>query len=356
MGRVFFPIENIRKDVTNSWRMYHYTGDTAEEFTIPFTPNKYGYYTIFLKEQPDNGSIPRMTSRPVINGYKEVTKKPVNSDLSLALDVNEFYVNYTTGEIMFNPAAAGDVITVDYWGKGSVIEAEDINALYGYINNIESSLKISFDSFKLNGNSEDIHIPINTYFPSTGNLTIDFEMKESNILQEGSISVSDTTDPDNPIVLVSGLNPSDSPRSISMNRITYPSYKKKTYTISGKTLSGNTFSQSINIYWEYDIYVGGYMNKKEINTKEFKVPRDFKKYIFSEFPGSFINIYTYPAILLPASYGNPKTIKDLATEIGITVGDIYSVELEPEMDIKVPYNLFVSQNKIDRDVEIAVEL
>ena len=51
MGKVLFPLVNTRKDVTGEWHMVHYTDDTAEQYTIPDSPNIFGYHTIFLTER-----------------------------------------------------------------------------------------------------------------------------------------------------------------------------------------------------------------------------------------------------------------------------------------------------------------
>lgn len=56
-----------------------------------------------------------------IPGYNETT----NSSPA----ATEFYVNYTTGYILFNVLADGSSVSVTYYGRGSEIDAVDINEM-----------------------------------------------------------------------------------------------------------------------------------------------------------------------------------------------------------------------------------
>ena len=123
MGKVSFPLHNVRKDIINKWHLAQLT----EAVTVPSQADpESGFYTVSLTEIPDSSSNNPVTISGLTeyrgNPYDEKTKKVV-------IAANQFYVNYGTGEILFNSAQAGAQHTVKYWGKGSLVEADDVNDL-----------------------------------------------------------------------------------------------------------------------------------------------------------------------------------------------------------------------------------
>lgn len=122
MGKVAFPIHNVRKDILNNWHF----AELTEEILVPSQADENGFYTISLTEIPDSSSL-----RPVlIPGLSEYRGNPYNDKTKkITIATNQFYVNYSTGEILFHSAQAGALHTVSYWGKGSLVEAEDVNDL-----------------------------------------------------------------------------------------------------------------------------------------------------------------------------------------------------------------------------------
>lgn len=122
MGKVAFPIHNVRKDILNNWHF----AELTEEILVPSQPDEHGFYTVSLIEIPDSSSL-----RPVlIPGLSEYRGNPYNDKTKkITIATNQFYVNYSTGEILFHSAQAGALHTVSYWGKGSLVEAEDVNDL-----------------------------------------------------------------------------------------------------------------------------------------------------------------------------------------------------------------------------------
>lgn len=105
-----FPLENLRQTIDKQWNLIEITQDK----TIPSSK------VVKLREVPDDGS--NMT-KPVISGLLETTVYPPNS--------GEFYVNYCNGYVEFHSDQVGDTLNITYWGKGSLVEADDIN----YLNN-----------------------------------------------------------------------------------------------------------------------------------------------------------------------------------------------------------------------------
>jgi hypothetical protein len=69
--------------------------------------------------------------------------------LSLAITyppvTNTFYVKYSTGDVIFNDSQVGQTVTITYYGKGSLIKAEDLNFLYNELSSKAPSGAIIFD-------------------------------------------------------------------------------------------------------------------------------------------------------------------------------------------------------------------
>lgn len=107
-----FPLIDIRRNPDGSWNQNH---ESSELITVPTT----GPYKIRLLEIPDDGSI---NTRPIIPGLSETLQYPPPP--------NTFYVDYRTGDIVFNVSQVGSSYNVNYWQCGSLVEAVEINYLY----------------------------------------------------------------------------------------------------------------------------------------------------------------------------------------------------------------------------------
>jgi hypothetical protein len=112
---VSFPLQNIRKTVDCQWYCLHITN---ESITVPLTGS---YPIVRLIEVPSNGSISG-TTKPSISGLLLINSYPPSA--------SEFWCNYATGDLVFNSNESGNTYIVDYWAKGSLVEAEDINYIY----------------------------------------------------------------------------------------------------------------------------------------------------------------------------------------------------------------------------------
>ena len=71
-------------------------------------------YYIRLEEVPDSGY------GVTVPNYTESSSMPTSS--------TEFYVDYSIGYVYFYSSEAGKQVSADYFGKGSAVDAEDINA------------------------------------------------------------------------------------------------------------------------------------------------------------------------------------------------------------------------------------
>ncbi|MGR3310668.1 MAG: hypothetical protein ACUZ77_07820 [Candidatus Brocadiales bacterium] len=80
-------------------------------------------YYIRLEEVPDSGY------GVTITGYTASNSMPVIS--------TEFYVDYSIGYVYFYSSEAGKQVSVNYFGKGSAVDAEDINAHTSAIQNAQ---------------------------------------------------------------------------------------------------------------------------------------------------------------------------------------------------------------------------
>ncbi len=171
MGKVSFPLHNVRKDVLNNWHFEHLT----ENIQVPEEADEYGFFTVPLTEIPE-------TSFPVkINGLTEFRSFPYDSKTKkYILPPNQFWVNYFNGTLLFHRSQAGNFFTVEYDGKGSLVEADDVNDIHERtegntssisqlqtsVNNLQNTteevetLKTNVES--LNNNVETINSSINS--------------------------------------------------------------------------------------------------------------------------------------------------------------------------------------------------
>lgn len=108
-----FPVVDVRRNVDGSWNVI----STSDSITVPASSP----YVVQLEEVPDNGSISG-SAAPTISGLVITQNSPPTA--------GQFYVNFTTGQVEFNAAQAGDSYTVNYYAKGTLIQAYHINTLY----------------------------------------------------------------------------------------------------------------------------------------------------------------------------------------------------------------------------------
>jgi len=122
---IYFPLQNIRRTIDDQWEQEQIT----ETRTIPSSADR---YIVDLREVPDDGAV---SPKPVISGYTETNTYPPQPD--------QYYINYNTGYIGFNENNTGDVVTIEYYAKGSLVEADDINHLNNKIISVDNQYTIS---------------------------------------------------------------------------------------------------------------------------------------------------------------------------------------------------------------------
>ena len=131
MGRVSWPIRDIRRDPLGIWHLLSISGET---FTVPATPDDLGQYVIWLVEIPAPVNLDGTNLPPAIYVNSQLLQL-VTHYPSSSLEV---FVDYMTGQVLFHPAQAGRPGYADYSGKGSLVEAADINDLNTRLRFIEA--------------------------------------------------------------------------------------------------------------------------------------------------------------------------------------------------------------------------
>ena len=132
------------------------------------SPNTIRLIEVPLKELPSTVIIP---------GYLEALSSPGNL---------EFFVDYKNGRIEFNPAQDGNNVFVTYKGRGSIVDAEDINDL-------QDPLVAIAKDFGLLG-SPDYGLADYVVTPnSISNVPTDHFTFPANVIVTGDFTVNGTT-------------------------------------------------------------------------------------------------------------------------------------------------------------------
>lgn len=255
MGKIQFPLKNIRRDVTGTWKFVHYTGSTSEQIEVPYEPDEYGYYTASLIEIPDNGSVSGVTSPPIISGLTEVKVSPINASGALTLTSTQFWINYQTGTLLFHPDQAGKTFAVDYWGKGSLAEVEEVNNLHERLLLLENGNIIGmpeFSQFYIQSQSQLIEVGSSI---SAGTLVFRWliDDKYLDYVKDNSIQI---TNVNTSTTLASGLANNFVYSYTLSDEITNTTETSQTFRIAGVNQINQTFYKDFIISWKFPIYYG----------------------------------------------------------------------------------------------------
>lgn len=358
MGKVSFPLINIRKDVVSRWHMKHIVD---EEITVPEYANEYGYYTAFLTEVPDTGTKTNevTTTAPVISGLVEYRNSPIDEKTRrLNITPVQFFVNYQTGEILFHPNQAGNKFRVSYWGRGSLIEADDINELHGRIEVLEKQHDVAeFINFQM----KDI---VTTYevgqsFPETGaskTITFEWETTFPERVKEKSISIINTL---NNVVLGSGLDNTGSFDVTFEEIFTFMSPSQMKFKISAEALNGSIFEKDLTLTWVDRIFWGLFpykdldesqvksLNGTKLLGSDQKSQNEIIKFLRA--PERFKVIAT------PRRYPINKII-DKKTSLDFIFDEPYEISLTNGFGLSMPYLVHVSSYKVTSAMELFLKL
>lgn len=360
MGKVQFPLVNVRKDVTNKWHMYHYTGDEMEQIQVPFSSNVYGYYTAWLTEVPDPGTDSISTTAPKISGLTEYRGNPINPNTQrIILGPTQFYVNYQTGQMLFHPSQAGNVFKVDYWGRGSLIEAEDINNLHERIIELEKEQDHpEFISFKVNNFPQ--RYEVGNSFPSTElpmTVTFVWETTFPERVKEKSIKIEDLT---NSIVIGTGLDNTGSYEFQYLNSTQFSKKNKIIFKISALSISDDPLEMTYELRWVYRYYYD-VSPSKEITSEQVSGFSFSKLFTYTENKNTNITVeypeanQQYKVIAIPKVY-SVETFMDTGTSLQVVFDSPLELEITNQYGLKIPYNVYVTSNAITSKMSLNLKL
>lgn len=350
MGKINFPLVNVRKDVTSRWHMIHYTEDTAEEITVPSYSNEYGYYTTWLKEVPDSGSSTTLsTTPPKISGLTEFRGTPVDPNTKrLNLTAIQFYVNYQTGEILFHPSQAGLTYRVDYWGKGSLIEADDINNIEERVVQLEKSQDVpEFISFEIE--NQKLIYEIGESFPSNeipAVVKFKWETTFPDRVKENSIKVENLT---NGKVIGDNL-PNTGEYELEFQESTQFSVPGiLRFKITAKSINDEIFEKEIKIQWTHRLYWDVSPSKEivmdqvlEFHNTKLLPSVDNNYNVDLQFISA---VDQYKVFAIPKMY-TLKYISDSKTSLGFIFDDPIELNITNQFGLEIPYLIYVSSNSI----------
>ena len=356
MGKVLFPLVNLRKDVTNEWHLKHIT---SESVTVPSSPNEWGYYTVYLSEIPDNGTNTNITtSAPKIVGLTEYRGEPINSKTKrINFSQNQFFVNYQTGEILFHQAQAGQTFSVNYFAKGSLVEADDINNLHYRITALENAqIQPVLKNFQLVNMTNTLEIgqkfPVGTELvvPTTFSwelLRPEFMVDESIYITMGNRKIA------------SGLSTSIRETTIDLNQTqTFQEPGILEFSIYGTSISDELISSSFDISWTDRVFFGTTEDKIVSRAKlnylnsQLLTSTDSLQEIILNIPE---NENQYKVIALPQRYSINYVI-DKQTGFKFVFDDPIEFSFVNDYNITIPYYVYFSTYKITPEVELKMEI
>jgi len=356
LGKIFFPLANIRKDVVNEWHLNHIR---AEKIEVPSEPNEYGYFTVSLTEIPDNGTNTSITtSAPKITGMTEFRGEPINRNTKrVNFAINQFFVNYQTGEIMFHQSQAGKTLFVDYFAKGSLVEAEDINYLHDRILALENAqFQPEFRSFSLH--EAPSHLEVGQYFPVGNTLVVPirfaWEILRPELIVDESIFIS----------LGNRKIASNLPTSIRATTVDFDQPQafnepaSLEFFIYGTSISDASFSNSLKVTWTDRIFYG---TSTDTIVTRTKVTRLSSNLLDSIDKSQVINFTcpeetnSFKIFALPKRY-NIRYILDNKTGFRFAFNDPVEITITNNYNVVIPYNVYLSSYRVSPEVELKVEV
>lgn len=125
------PIYDLKSDISaRGWDVGNEKIDRRKTYNhispeLKIVPTAYPYM-IRLEE------MPYRASGVVITGYTEILVMPTSN--------NKFYVDYENSSIYFHSGQAGELVSIYYYGMGSVVAANDVNRFANFLCCIKSFL------------------------------------------------------------------------------------------------------------------------------------------------------------------------------------------------------------------------
>lgn len=359
MGKISFPLINVRKDAAGYWHLKHYTNDTAEEIEIPSTSDSDGMYTVFLTEVPDAGSTTDLitTTPPTISGLVEFRGQPIDSKTKrLLMSPSQFYVNYQTGEILFHPYQAGNKFRVDYWGKGSLIEADDINYLHNRISKLEKEHDLPrFLSFTVT-DYENGTMEVGESMPRKDqNREIEFKWETTypERLKENSIQITNLFS--NQVI---GQNlPNTGTYSVEFQEVfSFSAPGEIKFQISGECLNGEIIQDEFTISWMDRLY-WGISPHKEITSYQVKAFNGTKLFDYIHHDQyretlKFLDAIHHHKVIVTPERSPIESVVDSETSLKFIFDEPRKINIKNKFDIEIPYLFYCSTYPITSAVSM----
>lgn len=350
MGRVNFPLINIRKDAGSTWRMHHYSGASKEKIQIPTEADQFGFYSVFLTEVPDSGTIGGVTTPPIIDGYKEYRGAVYNHESNkLNFGIGQFAVNYSTGELVFPPDSAGETRYVDYWGRGSVIEAEDVNFIHNRVSVLESfHSEPKFLNFEITNQPKILEL--GSLFPNSGTSVI-FKWSTSfpESVKHESIMIRDIT---NNVVIGQNLSNTGEYTFNYNSKLQFDESKEVIFEIKLTSLSGIGDKITCSIDWVNTIYFGN-SDSNHVNPSQIVL---MDKLISDNLNNVFIySTSGYKVFAIPKKLKKPSYAIDEMTRLPILFSQPEEMVLINNQNLKINYDVYVSKYKINTPLNMEVK-
>ena len=353
---MYFPLENIRKTAVGKWKMHHFTGAKSERIDIPATADADGYYSVTLIEVPDAGTATGTTTPPKIDGFTEFRGEPFDPNTNLPnFKQNQFWVNYQTGALLFHQFNAGVTIYCDYWGRGSLVEAEDVNDLNERLKKIEVFQDApSFTKFEIT--NQPIEIEIGGTYPVNQNTKGEYTVKfywetefPENILNN-SINIWDVN---NNTLLGQNLPNTGLYEFVFASVVKFGAPKDLIFKIEGMSSNRNYFSKTIKVSWKYRIYWG------TIGSTSFtsSMLSSLKTKLVSCPHGDYeFDADGYFVLVIPQNLPKIKRIVDKDFSLPIVFGTKLSpINILNEYNIGVLHDVYISENMIHSNVVAEVK-
>jgi len=308
--------------------MHHYTGDNREVLRIPKDADASGFHVLSLIEVPDSGSLPNVTTAPKITGYSEYRGDPYNFETNrLNLQANQFWVNYQTGQLLFHPANAEEEVWIDYWGRGSLIEADDINDLNNRIVRLEN-LNATADITEFYIFAQPQILALNAEFPEEY-IRIYFKWNFAAPQYVQDVVLEDIT---NENILFETHKPTTFYEldqytlpleyiHLVTERVSYNYPFTLTYRLTATNVMGDIFTKEFSVKWVNKMWTGSVASIDQISLSQItNTPPIIKEDPFGIYEIPRVNMNEYRFILMPQDrYMQISTIKDLSTGLGLAL-------------------------------------
>lgn len=257
-----------------------------------------------------------------------------------------------TGEILFHPSRAGETFLVDYWGKGSLVESEDINALYNAIKNLDEQQKTpEFTDFYIKDQSTKY--TVGESFPSSDlpiTKTFIWSISHPSNLKSKSIKIINKTDGS---IIANGLENTGS-CDISFETTTrYTTPTEIIFEISAESNHGDILSMQFSVFYYELIFYGLSVSNTDIDIAALKSSLFSKDELFNLSFNEATEQYKFIAI--PSGYKLNSCI-DKETSLQIVFTDIFTKTITNSFGLDKLFDVYVTAYPIESNLSMLISI